>query len=181
MPRPLANCTLELVYQVQESIRIQVRIVFSANLTFFSFQNDLERIFLVLALRLHAQDHVSVHLHEPAIGVVGKASITRLGCQAQDSRVIQAKIQDRIHHPRHAHPGSRTNRHQKRIDRIAKLGAHDLFHVPEIFRNLVFQACRIAPVVVIKSRTHISGNCESRWNRNTKATHLCESGALSTE
>ena len=50
---------------------------------------------------LHVEHHVRVHLNEAPVAVVSEAAVARAGGEALDRLVVEAEIQDRVHHARH--------------------------------------------------------------------------------
>src|SRR2546427_13202036 len=52
-------------------------------------------------LLAQVEHHVAVHLDEAAIGVVGEAGVLRAGDEPLHGLIVQAEVQDRLHHPRH--------------------------------------------------------------------------------
>ena len=66
------------------------------------FALALHARYLVLeALARDPPHHVSEHLHQPSVAVPGEAFIAGARGQAGGRLVVQAEIQDRVHHPRH--------------------------------------------------------------------------------
>ena len=66
--------------------------------------------------------HIGIHLDEAAIAVIGKALIIRTSSKTNHSGIIQAKVQNRIHHPGYG-GAARTDRDQQRIGGVGKTGA----------------------------------------------------------
>ena len=69
----------------------------------------LERIFFILIALLHAHHHVAVHLDEAAVAVVGEAAIAGLHAQRFDRLVVEAEVEDGVHHARHRVAGARAH------------------------------------------------------------------------
>ena len=65
-------------------------------------------------LRTHAmfeaEDDIGVHLDEAAIAVPGEARVARHGSQALDRRIVEAEVEDGVHHSRHRHARARCGR-----------------------------------------------------------------------
>ena len=77
-------------------------------------------------LRLEAEDHVAVHLHEAAIAVPGEALVAGLLDEAAQGRLVEADVEDGVHHAGHADAGAGAAGDQERVLGVAELGAHDL-------------------------------------------------------
>jgi hypothetical protein len=72
---PLADGRLELGDQLAQVVGGELGVELDAARVLLGLEQLLERIDLVLVLRLEAEHDVAVHLHEAAIGVVGEARI----------------------------------------------------------------------------------------------------------
>ena len=99
---------------------------------------------------INTEHDVGIHLDEAAIGVVGEARVGRAPRQAFDGLVVEAEIEDRIHHARHRGAPARADRHEKRIFDIAKARAGGLAHGIErgIDHGLQFVGKRAAKVII---------------------------------
>ena len=69
---------------------------------------------------VHTENNVGVHLDEAAIAVVGKARVARTGCETFDGAVVEAQVEDRVHHAGHGRARARTDRDEQRICRVAE-------------------------------------------------------------
>ncbi len=69
---------------------------------------------------LDAEHDLAVHLDEAAIAVLGEARIAALARQALDGVVVEAEIEDRVHHARHRGARAGAHRDQQRIGRVAE-------------------------------------------------------------
>jgi hypothetical protein len=54
-------------------------------------------------------------MDEAAIAVIGEAAVLGALGQSLDGCIIEAEIEDGIHHAGHRGPGTRTHRNEKRI------------------------------------------------------------------
>ena len=70
------------------------------------------------------QHHVAEHLDEAAVAVVGEARIAALALQRLHGLVVQAQVQDGVHHARHGKLGARPHADQQRIVGVAQLLPH---------------------------------------------------------
>jgi hypothetical protein len=138
-----------------------------------------ENVFEVIVL--YAQNHVAVHLDEPAVAVISEALVaTGLG-QAQHRLIVEAQIQDRVHHPRHRGPCAGAHTDQKRVFRIAELGADDLFDLGERGVDLVFQCVGIGLPVLGVVGADLGGDGKTRRHRQAKARHFGKVRALAAQ
>ncbi len=130
---------------------------------------------------LHVQHNVAKHLNKPAIGIVGKAGIVGLDDQAFDRPVIEAKVEDRVHHAGHGHGCPRSNRYQQRIFHIAKSLAENLLKPDNFLLELGFQTIRPSVAEFIKLTAYLGRDGEARRNRNTEIRHLRKVSSLSAQ
>ncbi len=72
-----------------------IGIVFMAEAAFLVFENFLEQ-FVV-----EAHDDIAIHLNEAAVAVPGETGITRIVAERLDGAVVEAKIENGVHHARH--------------------------------------------------------------------------------
>jgi hypothetical protein len=92
--------------------------------------HGLERLVVLALLLLHAEDDVAVHLDEAAVAVPGEALVLgRLG-EGDDRLVVEAEVEDRVHHARHRVAGAGAHGDEEReAGGVAELVAHHLLHV----------------------------------------------------
>ena len=70
-------------------------------LCFDPIDNFFEGGHILFALRLHAEDDIPVHLDKAAVAIIGEALIACLLGEPFDDGIIETKVKDSIHHPRH--------------------------------------------------------------------------------
>ena len=81
----------------------------------------LHRLELVLERRLGNLEHdAAEHLDEPAVAVEGEPAVPGARLEAFDRRVVQAEIEDRVHHPGHREFRARPHRDEQRVVRRAE-------------------------------------------------------------
>ena len=73
------------------------------------------------------QHDVAEHLNQPAVGIVGKARIVAALGQGFDALIVQAEIENRIHHAGHGKLRAGANADQQRIFALAEFLALQLF------------------------------------------------------
>ena len=91
---------------------------------------------------IDAHDDVGEHLDKAAIAVPSKARVLRLGDEAQDGIVVEAQIEDRVHHAGHGERSARAHRDEQRIVGISELLAAAGFEVGLGGNDLVKRAGR---------------------------------------
>ena len=82
-------------------------------------------------------DDLAVHLDQPAVRVVGEAWVAGALGESADGLVVQAEVEDRVHHPGHRDRRSGANRDEERVLRIAELLAGLLLEPGEVLVDLV--------------------------------------------
>ena len=87
------------------------------------------------------EDHVAEHLDEAAIGVISKAGIIAEFGERLDGLIVQAEIENGVHHAGHGELGAGTDGNQERILADAELLP---LHVLELFESGPHLACRSA-------------------------------------
>ena len=108
LARALLDHRLEADHQLLEIVDGQPGVfdVLVIALVLESVDHSLERVVILIRTLLHAEDDVAVHLHEAAVAVPGEARIAGLRRQRLDRLVVQAEIEDRVHHARHRVAGA---------------------------------------------------------------------------
>ena len=143
------------------------------------FLGDLQR--LLERAMIEFEDDIGIHLDEPAITVPRKPGIARRDCKPFDRRIVEAEIEDGIHHPRHRHPRARTHRDEQRIGRIAKCLARDMLDMGDALGDLRRQFGRECLALVIIAGAHRRGDSEAGRHRQANRGHAIEVGTLAAE
>ena len=121
------------------------------------------------------------HLDEAAIAVVGEPRIAGLLRESFRCFVVQAKVQDSVHHARHGELGAGTNAEQQRLAGIAQLLAEFGFYLGQGLPDLVVYFHRNLPVVVEVDVADFGGHREAGGHGQFRIAHLGEVGALAAE
>ena len=177
----LLDLRLELLHQLLQRARRKIGVVLGAGGLLLLGQQHLEGVVVFLALGLHPQHHVPVHGHEAAVAVVGEALVSRGDRQPGRGFVIQAQVQDGVHHARHGRPRSRADRHQQGILGVAELGAHQLLHPGNGGAHVVLQTLGQAAAGLVELGADLGGDGESGGTGHANVGHLGEIRALATE
>jgi hypothetical protein len=126
------------------------------------------------------ENHVRVHLDEAAIGIVGEAPVGA-GCQGLDGLVVEAEIEDGVHHPRHRGAGARADRDEKRVVGIAEIAAGEGRNLLQRSGDVVLEAIGIALAVLVIKGADFGGNGEARRDRQSEIGHFSQIGALAAQ
>jgi len=153
----------------------EVGIILSLHLLLPGIENPLE------FLLLDVHDHVAEHLDEAAIAVIGEPGVLALGDQALDAFVVEAEVQDGVHHSRHGELGPGAHAHQQGILRIAQLLVHLLFKLLQRRGHFFVHFLGHLALVLEIDVADLGGNRESRGNRHARTAHLGQTGAFAAE
>ena len=126
-------------------------------------------------------NNVGVHLDEAAVGVISKALVVGHLGKAFDNLIVEAQVQDGVHHARHGSSGAGTDRNQQRVVLVAKLFAGQLLQLSQILKDLRldFRADLLAVLIVLGAG--LSGDGEALRNRHAQNGHLSKVGTLAAE
>ena len=136
---------------------------------------------MVEPLGLHVHHDPAEHLDEPPVGVPAEPLVAGEGDQPLERLLVQAEVQDRVHHPGHRELRPRADAHEERVRRVAEALAGpplDLAHrlqdvVPEPVRELL-----AGGEVVVAG---LGRDREPGRRREAGDRHLGEAGALAAE
>ena len=142
----------------------------------------VDELLKVLLADFH--DDVGEHLDEAAVGVVNKA--LKLGIRVAldhgvDDLVVQAEVQNGVHHAGHGSAGAGTDGNEHRVLEIAELLAVDLFHLGDVFHDLRHDLVVDLAAVLIVLGARLGGNREALRNRETDVGHFGKVRAFAAE
>jgi hypothetical protein len=98
--------------------------------------------------------------------------------QTLHRRVIQAEVEDRVHHPWHRNPCARSHRDEQRIGGVAKFLADGRFDMGQGGSNGISQTIREIGAIPQIRNAFFGGNGEARRHRQANAGHFGKVGAL---
>ncbi len=153
----------------------QIGVEFVAEAGLLVFQDFLEH------LVVEPHDDVGIHLDEAAVGIPGEALVAALTGHGEHAVIVEAEIEDRVHHA--GHRGARTGAHgeqQRTIGITESAAGHgaDLFERRHDIR-LETVGEGFAALVI-----GVAGFCCDRQpgrHGKTERTHLGEIGTLAAE
>ena len=120
------------------------------------------------------QNDVGIHLQETTVGVVSETFVAGSFRQTFDGFVVQAQVQNRVHHARHGNTGAGTHGKQQGIVRIGEFFADDGFTMFDAFLNLFFQIRGERFAVRIIIRANFGRNRKARGNGNSDSAHFSQ-------
>ena len=130
---------------------------------------------------VNTHDDVGEHLDKATIAVPGKARILRLGDKALDRIVVEAQVEDCVHHTGHGERSARADRHEQRVGGVAELFAAAGLKVCLGGYDLI--ECAFGPDVAGTGvlDTGLAGNGKATGNRQADTAHLGKVSALATK
>ena len=126
-------------------------------------------------------DHVGEHLDEPAVGVVGEAGVVGELGQALHHHVVEAQVQDGVHHAGHGGAGAGAHGDQQGVLGVGKLLAADLLHLAQVLVDLGLDVVVDLPAVVIVLGAGLGGHGKALRHRHAQIGHLRQVGAFAAQ
>ena len=130
---------------------------------------------------VNTHNDVGKHLDKAAVAIPGKTRVLRLRDEALDGIVIEAQVEDRVHHTGHGERSARANRHEQRIGGVAELLAAAGLEVRLGSNDLI--ECALGPHVAGTGvlDASLAGNGKATGNRQADAAHLGKVCALAAK
>ena len=128
-----------------------------------------------------AEHDVRIHLDEAAVAVVGEPLVAGRGGKPLDCRVIEAEIEDGVHHAGHRGGRARTHRHQQRVFRIAEGGADGEAKLGQRRHHLGVKIARQLALMGVEMAADLGADGEAGRHRQAEARHLGKVGAFAAE
>ena len=127
------------------------------------------------------QHGLAEHLDQPAVGVPGEPLVVRLRGQAVHRLVVEADVEDGLHHPGHRELRPGAHRHEQRVVRVAELAAHRRPRASPGARSTssASPSGLVARLQVGPAR--LGGDGEPGRDRQAEVGHLGQVGALAAE
>ena len=126
-----------------------------------------------------AEDGAAEHLDQASVGVEGEPLAPVLP-QTGHRLVVEAYVEDGLHHPWHRDRGTRANRDQQRVARVAKSTAHPVLEQGQVLGQLGLELRGRGPVGEVGA-ARSGGDREARRHRQPQPGHLGEVGPLAPE
>ena len=136
---------------------------------------------MIEALAVDAHHDAPEHLDEASVGVPAEALVVGQRDEAVQGGLVEAEVEDRVHHARHAELGTRADAHQERVGRVAEALAGLVLDRPDRFEDVLPEAGRkllTGREVVVAG---LGRDGEARWHGQARIGHLGQAGALAAE
>ena len=130
---------------------------------------------------IDAEHHVAVHFDEAPVAVVSEALVARAAREAFDRDVVEAEVEDRVHHAGHGDGGARAHREQQRVRGIAEGGAGRAARGGDGFANVGFEALGQSFAVGEEVAAYARGDREAGGDGEAQAGHFGKIGTLPAE
>ena len=119
--------------------RLQAHVVGDVALALQLLQRVVEEV------RRDVQHRLAEHRQQPAVGVPGEALVVGLTRQPLHRLVVEAHVEDRVHHPGHRELRPRAHRDQQRVVGVTQRLAHRLLERGEVLGDLLARGRRASP------------------------------------
>ena len=139
----------------------------------------IDDLFETLLGELH--NNVGEHLDETAIGVICKTGVVGELGKALDHFVVEAQVQDGVHHAGHGSTGAGTHGNQQRVLGIGELLADDFFHLGQTLIDLCLDLVIDLTAVIVILGAGLGGNGEALGNRQAGVGHFGQVSALAAQ
>ena len=130
---------------------------------------------------LDAEHDVAVHLDEAAVAVVGEARIAARPREAFRRPVVEAEVEDRVHHAGHRGAGAGADGDEQRVIRVPKTRAGDPLDMGEARLDLGFEACGNSAARGVVGVAEFRRDGEAGRDGQADGRHLGEVGPLAAQ
>ena len=140
------------------------------------FVDELLKVFLA-----DFHDHVGVHLDKTAVAVPGPAGIAGLLRQHVHHGLVEAQVQNGVHHAGHGGPGAGADRDQQGILQITEFLTGDCLHLLDVLHDLREDPVVDLLAVLIILGAGLGGDGKALGDGHTDVGHLSQVGALAAQ
>ena len=166
---------LELFDQFLQIVSVQLNVLGNA----LAFLHGVDALLKEALAQLH--DDVRVHLDEAAIAVISKTGVVGLLGQALNSLVVQAQVQDGVHHAGHGLTCAGTDGDQQGVLDGAEGLAGLLLQDAHVFEDVRFDLIVDLAVVSVVLGAGFGGDGEALRHRHAGVGHLSQASALAAK
>ena len=124
---------------------------------------------------------VSVHLNETAIAVPREPVVAGAGGERLDGYVVEAQVQDGVHHAWHRKFRARPDGDEQRTVGRSQLLLGEPLEPRQGFIDLSLDIFTKPAVVLVEDSTDLRADREPRWNRKSGIRHFCQARAFAAQ
>ena len=166
---------LELGNELFQVVSIQLDVLGNA----LALLHGVDALFEEALAQLH--DDVRVHLDEAAVAVVSEAGIAGLLGQALNSLIVQAQVEDGVHHAGHRLTSTGTDRDEQGVVDVTKLLAGLLFQDAHVLEDVSLDLFVDLTAVSVVLGAGFGGDGEALGNRHAGMGHFGQAGTLAAK
>ena len=166
---------LELLGQLLQVVGGELGILGDAALLLHLIDELLE------VLLAHFHNHVGVHLDESPVAVISPAGIAGLLGHDLHDVLVEAQVQDGVHHAGHGSAGARADRDQQGVLLITELLAGDLLHLTHILHDLGLDLIVDLTAVLIVLGAGFRADGEALGHGQAELCHFCKVRAFAAK
>ena len=167
--------SLKLICELLQVVSGQLNVLRYALLSLHRVDELLE----VLLADFH--NDVGIHLDKSSVAVISPARVAGLLSHNFNNVLVEAEVEDGIHHARHGCACTGTDGNEKRVLLIAELLAGDLLHLFNVLHNFSLDLIVDAAAVFVILGAGFGGNGEALRNGQAEVRHLSKVCALTAE
>ena len=113
-------------------------------------------------------DRLAVHLDQAPVRVVGEAAVARALAEPFDRVVVEADVEDRVHHPRHRDRRAGADGDEQRVVAVAEALPGVLLQRAHMRLDLLEQPGRHPPALAHVRAAGLGRDREPRGNRDAE-------------
>ena len=141
---------------------IQIGMLFKPTLLTIVFEDFREGMYPFAA------EYGPIQLQEASVGVIGKTWVGGQLGQSFDDFIVDAEVEQGIHHPGHGNRSLGTNRNEQRIDRIAEFRSLTDLHLKQRRLHFFHRSLGNALPETLVLEVGLGGDDETKRHRHAK-------------
>ena len=130
---------------------------------------------------LYVEHHAGIHLDEAPVAIEGEAAVAGARREAFHRLVVEAEIEDRVHHAGHRCAAARADRHKERVLRVAQHGPDRFADLDHGRLHIGMQRLGQLLAVRVIIGANLGGDREAWRHRQAKVRHLGEVRTFAAE
>ena len=158
--------------QFLEVVCSQFIVLLGADFLAEFFEGFLKGAVLIFTAGLYTHDDVAVHLDEATVAIVGKSFVAGFFCQSHHCAVIQAKVENRVHHAGHGFACAGTNGEKQGLFFSAQLFAQLFFNCSDRCCHFAGECFRVFTTILVEVCADFCRDGETGRHGKADASHL---------